>query len=201
MKIAFVSVLSLLAAVSVASAAHAEMFNGPTVGVQAGWVENKVGDTTTNFGATAVNGSKDSATLGGLFGYDKQFGKFVVGGEAGFNFGTSDKVAGGTGTTQATIDPKRSFDLTTRTGYLVLPQTLLYARAGYTNDRVQTTLTPSSGTVSASEDRDGWLVGGGIERAITSDVSARVEYRYGDLSDGHGRYDRHQVLSGVVFHF
>jgi len=189
MKIAFVSAVALIATASVAGAAHAEMFNGPTVGVQAGWVENKIGNTGTNFGATSVDGSKDSATLGGLFGYDKQFGKFVVGGEAGFNFGTSDKVAGGTAATQATIDPKRSFDLTARTGYLVLPQTLFYARAGYTDDRVQTTLTSSSGTVSASENRDGWLVGGGIERAITSNVSARVEYRYGDLSEGHGQYD------------
>jgi len=201
MKVTFASTVALIATASVPAAAHAEMFNGPSVGVQAGWVENKIGDTRTNFGATSVGSSGDSATLGGLFGYDKQFGKLVVGGEAGLNFGTSDKVTGGTSTTQVTMDPKRSFDLSARAGYLVMPKTLFYARAGYTNDRVRTTLTSASGTVSASEDRDGWLVGGGVEHALTTKVSARLEYRYADLSNGHGQYDRHQVLTGVVFHF
>jgi len=201
MKVNFVSRVALIAAASVAGAAHAEMFNGPSVGVQAGWVQNKVGDTKTSFGATSVNASKDSATLGALLGYDKKYGKFVVGGEAGLNFGTNDTVTGGTTTAQVTMDPKRSIDLTARAGYLVMPNTLFYARAGYTNDRVRTMLTSSSGSLSASEGRDGWLVGGGIERAITPKVSARVEYRYADLSNGHGQYDRHQVLSGIVFHF
>lgn len=201
MKVNFVFSIALIAATSVSGAAHAEMFNGPSVGVQAGWVQNKVGDTKTNFGATSVNASKDSAIWGALLGYDKKYGKFVVGGEAGLNFGTSDKVTGGTAATQVTMDPKRSIDLTARAGYLVMPQTLIYARGGYTNDRVRTTLASAGTTMTASEDRDGWLVGGGIERAITPKVSARVEYRYADLSNGHGQYDRHQVLSGIVFHF
>src|SRR3546814_4281481 len=37
---------------------------------------------------------------------------------------------------------------------------------------------------SATENRDGWMVGGGVERAISDNVSARLEYRYADLSEG-----------------
>ena len=201
MKFYVVSAIALIAGCSIVGTAQAEMFNGPTVGVQAGWTQNKIGNTKTDLGATSVNASKDSATLGGLFGYDRRFGRLVVGGEAGLNFGTSDKVSGGTSAASATVDPKRSIDLTARAGYLVAPQTLVYARAGYTNDRIHTTLASGTSTLSASEDRDGWLVGGGVERAITDKVSARVEYRYADLSNGHGKYDRNQVLSGIVFHF
>lgn len=201
MKVNFVSRVALITILLAASAAHAEMFNGPSVGVQAGWAENKIGDTRTSFGATSVNGSKESATLGAVLGYDKQYGKFVVGGEAGLDFGTKDTVTGGTATAQTTMDPQRSIDLTARAGYLVMPQTLIYARTGYTNDRVRMTMASATATMRASEDRDGWLVGGGIERGITPKVSARVEYRYADLSNGHGQYDRHQVLSGIVFHF
>ena len=201
MKFHVVSALALIAGSSIVATAHAEMFNGPTVGLQAGWTQNKIGSTKTDPGRTTVDASQDTATLGGLLGYDRRFGRLVVGGEAGLSFGTSDKVSGGTTATAASIDPKRSVDLTARAGYLVTPQTLVYARAGYSNDRIRTTLAPGNSTVSASEDRDGWLVGGGVERAITDKISARVEYRYSDLSNGHGKYDRNQVLSGIVFHF
>lgn len=201
MKFHVVSALALIAGSSIVATAHAEIFNGPTVGLQAGWTRSKIGSTKTDLGQTSVNASQDSATLGGLLGYDRRFGRLVVGGEAGFSFGTSDKINGGTSGVAATVDPKRSVDLTARAGYLATPQTFVYARAGYTNDRIRTTLTSGTSTVSASEDRDGWLVGGGVERAITDKISARVEYRYSDLSNGHGKYDRNQVLSGIVFHF
>lgn len=201
MKFHVVSALALIAGSSIVAPGQAEMFNGPTVGVEAGWTQNKIGSTKTDLGRTNVDASQDTATLGGLLGYDRRFGRLVVGGEVGLSFGTSDKVSGGTSTATASIDPKRSVDLTARAGYLVAPQTLVYARAGYTNDRIRTTTVSGTSTLSASEDRDGWLVGGGVERAITDKVSARVEYRYADLSNGHGKYDRHQVLSGIVFHF
>jgi outer membrane immunogenic protein len=35
------------------------------------------------------------------------------------------------------VDPKYSFDVTERAGYLVDPKTLLYVRGGYTNARVR----------------------------------------------------------------
>ena len=201
MKFASNSIIALAASMSIAGTAGAEAFNGPSVGVQAGWVETKVHNPKTNFGVTGIDASKDSAMLGGFLAYDKKFGKIVLGGEAGLNFGTSDRVSGGSATNAVTIDPKRSLDLTARVGYLVTPRTLLYARGGYTNDRVRTTLTAANGTQHASESRDGWLAGVGVEHMLTSRISARVEYRYADLGNGHGTYDRNEILTGVAFHF
>lgn len=200
MKFVTISFAALLTAFA-PSLAHAQSFDGPSVGAQAGWVQNKVRNPKTDLGVAAIDASKDSAVLGGYVAYDKEFGKLVLGAETGINFGTSDTVASGTGVNRVTIDPKRSFDLTARAGYLVTPSTLVYARGGYTNDRIHTTLTSATGPKSASEDRDGWLVGAGVERKITDHVSARLEYRYADLSNGDGKYDRNQVLTGITFRF
>jgi len=56
-----------------------------------------------------------------------------------------------------------------------------------------------TGTPRISENRDGWLVGGGLERRFTDRISARIEYRYLDLSDGDGRFERHQLLTGITW--
>src|SRR3546814_19660714 len=69
-----------------------------------------------------------------------------------------------TGAALVTVDPKRSLDLTARAGYLVTDNTLLYARGGYTNARVRTSFDGAAGFRSATENRDGWMVGGGVER-------------------------------------
>ncbi|MBC9032473.1 porin family protein [Sphingomonas sp. JC676] len=201
MKTVSISLLVLLSTVCVTGAAHAQNFDGPSVGVQAGWVENKVRNPETDLGIVAVDASQDSAVVGGYAGYDKTIGKFVLGGEMGLNFGTSDTVSGGSGADRVSLNSKRSFDLSARAGYLVTPTTLLYGRGGYTNDRVGTTVVSATGTSNVSEDRNGWLVGGGLERMVTDHVSARVEYRYADLSDGEGKYDRHQVMTGITYRF
>jgi outer membrane immunogenic protein len=83
----------------------------------------------------------------------------------------------------------------------VTDNTLIYARGGYTNARVRTSLDDGAAIPMASSHRDGWLVGGGVEHAITDNVSARAEYRYADLSEGDGRFDRHQALVGVAYRF
>lgn len=201
MKTVSIALCALVSTLSMTGVAHAQSFDGPSVGAQAGWVENKVRNPQTDLGVVAADSSKDSAVLGGYIAYDKEFGKFVLGGEIGANFGTSDAVSSGTGANRVTLDPERSFDFTARAGYLVTPSTLVYGRAGYTNDRVSTTVVSPTGTLNASENRDGWLVGGGVERMVTDHISARVEYRYADLSDGDGKYDRHQVLTGITYRF
>ena len=197
----YVSLFALFTAAIMPAVAQAQSFDGPSVGVQGGWVENKVRNPTTALGPVAVDAAHDSAVLGGFAAYDREIGKFVLGAEIGANIGTSDTVSGGTGGNRIMLDSKRSFDLTARAGFLVTPNTLFYGRAGYTNDRVRTTVASSTGSVSTSENRDGWLVGGGVERMVTDHVAARVEYRYADLSEGDHRYDRHQVLTGITYRF
>jgi outer membrane immunogenic protein len=45
------------------------------------------------------------------------------------------------------------------------------------------------------------MLGAGVERAVTKNITGRIEYRYTDLSEGEGKWDRHQVLAGVAYHF
>jgi len=200
MKMMFRSI-ALLAALWT-TAASAQDFTGPSIGVQAAWSSASVRNPTTDLGTATIDESKD-AFVGGVFvGYDQQvLPSVVIGVQADLNFGASDKIVRSSAASAVTLDPKRDIDLTARAGYLVTPDTLLYVRGGYTNTRVETTLRSGSAIRTSSEDRDGWLVGGGVERILWDRVSARLEYRYSDLSDGDGKFDRHQVLFGVAYRF
>ena len=82
-----------------------------------------------------------------------------------------------------------------RAGFALAPESLLYATAGFAAGHVEgtTSLTPSGGSLcainsvcstgSGSETLWGWTVGGGIEHAIASHWSAKLEYLYYDLGD------------------
>ena len=200
MKVFALSILAAAAGLSAAPAV-AQSFNGPSVGIQGGWQQEKVRNPHTNIGIAQIDSSRDAAVGGVFAGYDRQVGsQMVLGVEAGFSIASSDRIRGGAGATAVQIDPKYSFDLSARAGYLVTPETLVYVRGGYADERVRTTLASASGTASAAENRDGWLVGGGVERLIAQNVSARVEYRYTDFAS-HGRDDRHQVLAGIAYRF
>jgi len=202
MKRIVTSVAALALTVGLASAASAEPFNGPFIGAQAGWSQDDLGTPSTPLGDRAVDRSRDSVSGGVFVGYDyKVSPRVVLGAEAGVQFGADDSIVRDTGATRLTVDPKRSLDLTARAGYLVTDNTLLYARGGYTNARVKTSVENAAGIRSASADRDGWLVGGGVEHALSDNVSARAEYRYSDLSEGDGKFDRHQALFGIAYRF
>jgi len=185
-----------------AGAASAAPFDGPYVGAQVGWQSEKMRDLKSSFGTVPVD-DKVNAVAGGLFGgYDKTInGKLVLGAEAGLDFASDDQNQATVAGTNYSVDPKYSIDLTARAGYLVNPQTLVYLRGGYTNARMRTTVTSAAGILADSDNQDGWLAGGGVERAINSNVSARLEYRYSKLSEGDGKDQRNQVLAGLSYHF
>jgi len=122
--------------------------------------------------------------------------RVVVGAQAELNFPFTAHISDGV----TSVQPKRSVDLSVRAGYLVDPQTLVYARGGYVNQR-ETTVVATIPATYASGNQNGWMLGAGVERALTTNVTARVEYRYTDLSEGNGKWDRHQVLAGVAYHF
>ena len=202
MKHILSSVAALALATGAAGVAHAEPFNGPYVGVQGGWSQHDLGTPSTPHGDILIDDSRDAVVGGAFAGYDYKIGSnVVIGAEAGIQAGTDDSIVRDTDLARFTIDPKYSFDLTARAGYLVNDKTLVYARGGYTNARVRTSIEDADGLLRTSSNRDGWLVGGGVERAITDNISARAEYRYADLGEGNGRFDRHQALIGVVYRF
>lgn len=193
---------ALLATAGVATVAGAEPFNGPFVGVQAGWEQADVGTASTPLGDLAIGRSNDTVTGGIFAGYDYKLSPRIVAGiEAGINLTDSDDLVRTAGGTTVSIDPERSIDLSARLGYLVADTTLVYLRGGYSNVRAETALADAAGTRFDKANLDGWLVGGGVERALSDSLSTRLEYRYSDLSEGDGKFDRHQLLLGVAYRF
>ncbi len=182
--------------------AFAQDFDGPYAGAQGGWQRMDVRDPATNFGTVTLDSDRQSFS-GGLFvGYDRQISsRIVVGTEAGIDVSADDAVETATGIGLVTIDSQWSLDLTTRAGYRIDPRTLVYVRGGYTNVRVETTVTNGAAQLLERENRDGWTLGAGIEQHLLQRISGRLEYRYSDLSEGDGTFDRHRMLAGIAYRF
>lgn len=186
----------------VATPSQAEEFDGPYIGVQAGWNRAEVADATIEVQPIDAEVSRDALVLGGYVGYNHQINdRVVIGVEAGFSGAFDDELRAQSDGAAITIDPRYSFDLTARAGYLVNDKTLVYARGGYANSRLRTTLVTDTATTRLSDNLDGWLVGGGVERVLTDNVSARLEYRYTDFGNDGGQYDQHQALVGISYNF
>lgn len=177
-----------------ASHAWAQGFDGPYAGVHVGGQQTDIRKLDTGLGTQVLEADRQSFT-GGLFaGYDRQVApRVVLGAEAGVDLAADDALAA--------VDPRWSLDLTGRAGYLLDPATLAYVRGGYTNARIETSASIALPQVSESEYRDSWTLGAGLERKILKKISARLEYRYSDLSEGDGTFDRHRLLAGIAYRF
>lgn len=184
-----------------AAPAQAETFDGPYIGVTAGWDRGEISDAI-NSQPINTEASRDALVLGGYAGYNYKLSeKVVIGAEAGFTATVDDEINAASAGNGLTVDPRYSFDLTARAGYLVTDKALVYVRGGYANNRVRTSLDTGNGIIRDSENLDGWVLGGGLEYAITKKVSARLEYRYSDFGNDGGDYERHQTLVGVSYNF
>lgn len=197
-RIAFALLAAAIAAPAMAQ--EATNFNGPFVGVQLGWQQDRQSLDLGTVPPTTVRASGDGFAYGGQLGYDFNLGSAVVGLEASLtgrtgtnNFPTFDLEAG------------RTINVTARAGWLITPEGLLYARGGYSNARFSI-VNPAGG----SENRGGWLLGAGYEHVLAKNVSARVEYNYSDYGNdllpgiGGGarlNYHRHAVMTGLNFRF
>jgi outer membrane immunogenic protein len=202
MKSPLTSIAAITMLGTAAAPAHADTFDGPYVGVTAGWERSEIADRIE---ARPITGeaSRDALVLGGYGGYNlKASERIVIGAEVGFTAAVDDTARATSAGRPLSIDPRYSFDLSARAGYLVTDKALVYVRGGYANSRVRTTFTPTNGApVVTSDNLDGWQVGGGLEYAISDHISARAEYRYSDLGSTGGQYDRHQTLVGVSYNF
>jgi outer membrane immunogenic protein len=181
----------------------AESFQGPYVGVEAGWSKNKLGSTKSEAGPVRIDREDDTASAGIFIGSDfKLAPRIVAGAEVGLSLTESDglkrRLSSGT---VVSVDAERTIDLTGRFGYLVTDRTLAYVRGGYSNVGAETTLSDGKGLRITGRNIDGWTAGGGIERAINNAMNARLEYRYTDLGERVGRFDQHKLLFGVAYRF
>ncbi|WP_448659432.1 outer membrane protein [Sphingomonas sp. CJ99] len=162
----------------------------------------------------SIDGFQYSAELG----FDYQIGGAVIGAEAeigdstaGVDFNNDDPNYFGYGT----VRTGRDLYLGARAGVLATPSTLVYAKAGYTNARLDVTASDGTTELGTNFKLDGYRLGAGVEQAIGSNTFAKVEYRYSNYGDARLEFnedggtignfdvdtDRHQVVAGVGIRF
>lgn len=202
MKYATLAAAVLAATAPPAFAQDAEPFEGPFIGASAGWNRGETSGRTE--GGRLLDGevTRDSVSIGAFAGYDhKVLDRVVLGAEAGLSVALDDSSTGRSAGNRITLDERYSFDLTARAGYLVADNLLIYARGGYANSRLRTETEQADGPAVRSDNRDGWLVGGGAEYGISPNVRARLEYRYSDLGSDGRDSERHETLVGISYKF
>ncbi|MEL6968309.1 MAG: outer membrane beta-barrel protein [Pseudomonadota bacterium] len=169
------------------ASAIAYNWTGFLVGIEAG-----AGINVTEFNVDAGGGnggsfnglSGEGGTLGVRVGYDHQFNERWVGGlQASARLSNMNPEAtlsvGGPPLT-ASIDEEYQFALTARAGYLTTQDTMWYALAGYQWSSIDFNVLGGS---VGSVDRDGLVLGLGVETALTDSVTVGLEYRYVDYED------------------
>ncbi|WP_162918236.1 outer membrane protein [Taklimakanibacter deserti] len=230
----------LLVSLSAAQAADIETFtahdwSGPYIGIQAGygWGES---DANTELDQSVVvlaasqpitlfpaeEGSIDAeGVLGGLHaGYNLESGNLVLGIEADAELSDMD---GDTDVLFETDEPfakqEKEFDwlasLRLRAGY-AMDRVLIYATGGVALADVDMSFKLLDGSFDESDTEIafGITVGGGLEYALTDNLTLRAEYRYTDLEDtsfsGMGKEfcakykyenDFHAVRGGLSWYF
>lgn len=129
--------------------------------------------------------------IGGLHaGYNWQRGSLVYGLEADVEYANTD------GSAIVTLPPATTVlgavavenqlrgSLRARFGF-AFDRALLYVTGGLAVGKIEAAFAAPAGTpvASGSDWRFGWTVGAGVEYALSSNWSARLEYRYTDFGD------------------
>ncbi len=125
--------------------------------------------------------------FGGLYGitggYNYQSGPLVVGAEADLDFGSIAGNAYPLAGVHASGNVTGEGSLRGRFGY-ALDRALLYVTAGYTGASMRASLYDAGGVpniyASQSAYLNGFTVGGGLEYAITNNISLKAEYLFND---------------------
>ncbi|WP_439491405.1 outer membrane protein [Blastomonas fulva] len=213
MRIMILSAAALLATPAMAQVGgpigDRPSFDGPFVGIQGGWQQDRQTLEITTGGFTTRGSEKSDGLLyGGQVGYDFRLGQQAV-------FGIEVSLTGRTGSTilddgfdTYRLTQGRTVGTSARLGYLVGPDALIYGRAGYSNAQFRL----QDGGFRANENRDGFMLGAGYEQAVGRNVSARLEYNYSDFgkddlgtfgagSPSELQYRRHGVTAGLNFRF
>jgi outer membrane immunogenic protein len=141
--------------------------------VGGGWSQLNASDSVTGAALATINGS--GVVGGGQVGCDYQFARaWVIGVEGEF------KAANITGSNNGAASKIPWLTTATaRLGYAVAPATLLYVRGGgaWSTDDITAPGTPNVLIATATDNRSGWTVGGGIEHRLWSNISGFVEYK------------------------
>ncbi|MBX9815949.1 MAG: hypothetical protein A4S12_04975 [Proteobacteria bacterium SG_bin5] len=216
----FVSLAALVAGLSAAPAfaqdapAPDRVFDGPRAGVILGYDRLQPGSSEDSDIAGDDEGA-DGLLYGGDIGYDVQRGRLVFGVEAEIT-GSTSRVGNPARANLGFGRVKAGRDIYggVRIGTTLTPTTLAYAKAGYTNARLDLTASDGVTETGGNFNLDGYRVGLGLEKALGPRTYAKIEYRYSNYGDARFEFprggntnnfgidtDRHQLAAGVGFRF
>lgn len=146
----------------------------------------------------------DGIAYGVGVGYDFQAGNAVFGIEAeAMDSSADERIAGAVlAGDELRVRAGRDLYIGGRVGFGIGGNSLIYAKAGYTNARVRIDYEDGTvGTVSDFTQRgnlDGIRAGAGAQIGLSANTYLRTEYRYSNYEGG---VDRHQAVGGIGFRF
>lgn len=192
-------------------------FTGPKVEALVGYDSTRPGSTVDIDNADDLDQSIDGVTYGFGAGYDYDLGSMVIGAEGEYMRSEAQTEFDTTGFTTygvSNIDAGRDLYLGARVGVKATPRTLVYAKAGYTNAKMNVLATDNTTDVETDLNLDGWRAGVGVEQQVAGKVYVKGEYRYSQYQEGEveapsglesDRFDvdldRHQFVVGVGARF
>jgi len=211
---------SLLAASAIAAPALAQdidpTFTGPRIEATLGYDHVGAGSSVDNDNG-GDDQSIDGLLYGGGIGYDiATSGGLVLGVEGEITGSTARNGRGDyTGTFgYGRVRQGRDLYVGGRIGVLADPLTLIYAKGGYTNSKLNVLAGSTTQTTDTDFELDGWRIGAGAERSLSPTSYAKIEYRYSNYENGRieygsgatsGRFDvdtdRHQIVASYGFRF
>jgi outer membrane immunogenic protein len=174
-------------------------FNGPFVGGVLGY-DNARGSVPGGPSTT-----RDGLLYGGTLGYDANIHGAVIGVEGEYTdsdtkYNAANVLTAGDG---LSLHTDRDLYAGARLGGQVSKNLMLYAKGGYTNQRVEQFYTSGGATTETGRDLDGYRLGAGAETTYHG-LTGRLEYRYSnygkDLAPGINS-ERHQVAAVVGYRF
>lgn len=196
----------MLGGMGVATTAWADTSGNPEEQVYAGPLLGYDNVAISEVGASTNRGG---LTYGGRVGVDSPVGPHGrVGLEAEFSGSTAAWTFSGGGDV-IKLSAGRDLYLGAKFGWMVSPRVQAFATAGYTNMRLNASLTENGvKTAEGGMNMNGYRIGAGAEYTLSRQARLRLEYRYsnyGHLSvDGVAtplKVERQQIVAGVLYGF
>lgn len=172
---------TLLATTILIPAAQATPFNGVYLGAEAGYENFDASGTFTGAGLLAGhlltgNGSLSGA-MGGIYGgYGKTSNKWYFGIEGQADLANANHSVTANGVT-STVKNTSNFGISLRPGYTPTENLLLYTRLGWENSHFEGNVSGLL-TGGTSANPSGVSTGLGAEYALTSNLTARLDWMY-----------------------
>lgn len=176
--------IGVLAALSAPVQAQ-QRWTGVYVGGSVGGAWTNIDWNYFNLPGQNINRSPTGAIAGGHFGYQQQFGQWVLGGEVAYTGGSINKTGPDAPVFAPAFDSNVRFQnvltIGPRVGYVMNRDWMLFVTGGYAQADIMTEFYARgfpNVTSRANSRNDGYFIGGGLEYALSKNWFVGVEYQH-----------------------